>query len=89
MLMYKICHNLSDLQLNDYFSFRHTSNFQHSFTVQSLFNAKHEQYCHNFFIRIVNVWNHLLEEIFSASSLSLFKLRLKKFNLHTTASLVF
>jgi len=67
--MNKICHNLSDLQLNDYF--RHTSyNLrQHSFTVQSLFNAKHEQYHHFFFIRIVNLWNHLPEEIISASSL--------------------
>jgi len=82
---------LSDLQFNDYFPFRHTSyNLrQHSFTVQSLFNVKHEQYRHFFFIRIVNVWNRLPEEIVSASSLSLFKLRFKKFNLHAIASLVF
>jgi len=38
MLMYKICHNFSDLQFNDYFFFRHASyNLrQHSFTVQSI-----------------------------------------------------
>jgi len=56
---------------------------------QSLFNAKHEQYYHFFFIQIVNVWNHLPKEIVSASSLSLFKLHIKKFDLHAIASLVF
>jgi len=89
--MCKICYNLSNLQFDDYFSFRHTfyNLRQHSFTVQSLFNAKHKQYRHFFFILIVNVWNHLPEEIISASSLSLFKLRLKKFDLHAIASLAF
>jgi len=72
MLMYKVYHNLSDLQFNDYFSFRHTYNLRHHcFTVQSLFNTKHEQYCHFFFIRFLNVWNHLPEEIVSTSSLTL------------------
>jgi len=56
MLMYKICHNLFDLQFNDYFSFHHTYNLQqHSFIVQSPFNAKHEQYRHFLFVQIVNV----------------------------------
>jgi len=37
---------------------------QHSFIVQFLFYTKHEQYHHFFFIRIINVWNHLAKENF-------------------------
>jgi len=35
-----------------------------------------------FSFSILNVWNNLPEEIVSSSSLNLFKLHLKKFDLH-------
>ena len=79
ILMYKICHDLSDLQFSDYFSYHKTAyNLrQHSLTIQSLLIAKHDQYRYFFFNRIVNIWNHLPEQIITTSSLFLFKLCLR------------
>ena len=90
ILMYKICHNLCDLQFSNYFEYRHCKyNLrQHEFTVQTIHNAKQDRFRH-FFNRIVSVWNCLSNDLVSASSLSLFKLRLHKFDLHTVASSVF
>ena len=91
ILMFKICHNLCDLQFSNYFEYRHCKyNLrQHEFTVQTIHNAKQDRFRHFFFNRIVSVWNCLSNDLVSASSLSLFKLRLHKFDLHTVASLVF
>ena len=57
--------------------------------MQTIHNAKQDQFRHFFFNRIVSVWNSLSNDLVSASSLSLFKLRLHKFDLHTVAALVF
>lgn len=91
ILMFKICHNLSELKFNDYFKFRKTGyNLrQHCFTVESLFHPKRDQYRHFFFNRIVNIWNYLPEIIVSAATLPVFKARLRKFDLHDIANLTF
>ena len=88
--MFKICHNLCDLQFSNYFEYRHSKyNLrQHNFTVQTIHNAKKDWFRH-FFNCIVSVWNGLSNDMVSASSLSLFKLRIHKFDLHSVASLVF
>ena len=85
------CHNLCDLQFSNYFEYRHCKyNLRHiEFTVQTIHNAKQDRFRHFFFNRIVSVWNCLSNDLVSASSLSLFKLRLYKFDLHAVASLVF
>jgi len=65
MLMYKIC-----LTCNSTILFLFAALLiiygNYSFTVQSLFNSKHEQYIVTFF-SFVNLWNHLPEEIVSDS----------------------
>ena len=74
ILMFKICHNLCELQFFNYFEYRHCKyNLrQHDFTVQTIHNAKQNRFIH-FFNRIVSAWNCLSNDLVSASSLSLFK----------------
>ena len=90
--MHKICYDLSDLHFDDYFVFRDTGyNLrQHSLSVQTLQQCKHNQYQHFFFNHIViNIWNHLPNDVVIAPSLSSFKHRLKKFDLHAIGSILF
>ena len=91
ILMFKICHNLSDLNFCEFFELRKNryNLRQHSLTVESLFHPKHEQYRYFFFNRIVNIWNNLLESIISAETLPIFKRRLHKFDLHNIANLTY
>ena len=92
ILMYKISHNLCDLNFSDYFVFQ-TCDYnlrRHDFTVQSLFhNASHDQFRQFYFNRIVSTWNQLPDVVVSASNLSIFKTKLKSYDLHTIASLVY
>ena len=57
ILMFKICHNLCDLNFYEFFKLRKSryNLCQHSLTVESLFPSKHEQYRYFFFNRIVNI----------------------------------
>ena len=91
ILMYKISHNLCDLNFSDYFVFS-TCDYnlrRHDFTVQSLFhNASRDQFRQFYFNRIVSTWNRL-PDVVSASNLSIFKTKLKSYDLHTIASLVY
>ena len=90
--MYKISHNLCDLNFSDYFVFQ-TCDYnlrRHDFTLQFLFhNASHDQFRQFYFNRIVSTWNWLLDVVVSASTLSILKTKLKRYNLHTIASLVY
>ena len=65
ILMFKICHNLCDLNFYEFFKLRKSryNLCQHSLTVESLFYPKQEQYHYFFFNRIVNMWNRLPESI--------------------------
>ena len=89
--MYKISHNLCDLNYSDYFVFQ-TCEYnlrRHDFTVQSLFhNASRDQFCQFYLNRIVSAWNQLPDVVASASNLSILKTKLISYNLHTIASLV-
>ena len=90
ILMFKICHNLCDLQFPNYFEYRRNryNLRQHDFTVQTIHNAKQNQFRHFFFNRIVSVRNCLSNDLVSASSLSSFKLLLHKFDLPIVASFI-
>ena len=91
ILMFKICHNLCDLNFYEFFKL-HKSRYnlrQHSLTVESLFHPKHELYRYFFFNRIVKIWNNLPESIISAETLPIFKRRLHKFDLHNIANLTY
>ena len=90
--MFKICHNLCDQNFYEFFKLRKSryNLRQHSLTVESLFHPKHEQYRYFFFNRIVNIsWNILPESIISAETLTIFKRRLHKFDLHNIANLTY
>lgn len=91
ILMYKICHNLSDLNFHNFFSYRKSAyNLrQHSWTIQSYSDPKHNQFQNFFTNRIPKIWNKLPEDIVSAPSLSSFKSRIKKFDLYSIASMVY
>ena len=91
ILMFKICHNLCDLNFYEFFKLPESrcNLRQHSLTVESLFHSKHEQYRYFFFNRIVNIWNNLPESIISAETLPIFKRRLLKFDLHNIANLTY
>ena len=71
--MFKICHNLCDLNFYEFFKLRKSryNLRQHSVTVESLFHAKHEQYRYRYFFcnRIVDIWNNLPESNISAETL--------------------
>ena len=89
--MFKICHNLCDLNFYEFFKLCKTryNLRQHSLTVKYLFHSKHEQYHYFFFNHVVNIWNNLSESIISAETLPIFKRRLHKFELHNIADLTY
>ena len=91
ILLYKICHNLSDLNFHDYFVYRCTGyNLrQHNWTIQSISHPKHNQFKYFFSNRTPQVWNKLPDSLVSASNLSIFKSHLKRFDLHNIVTLVF
>ena len=92
ILMYKISHNLCDLNFSDYFVFQ-TCDYnlrRHDFTVQSLFhNASRDQFHQFYFNYIVSTWNRLPDVVVSAFNLSIFKTKLKSHDLHTIGSLIY
>ena len=57
--------------------------------IQSLTHPKQNQFKNFFTNRILDVWNKLPQDIVSAPSLSSFKIRVKKFDLHSITSLVY
>ena len=89
--MFKICHNLCDLLFTNYFEDCHNKyNLrQHDFTVKTIHNARQDRFRHFLFNDIVSAWNCFPNDLVSASSLSLFKLRLHKLDLDSVASLAF
>ena len=90
ILMYKISHNLCDMNFSDYFVFQ-TCDYnlrRHDFTVQLLFHiASRDQFRQFFFDHIVSTWNQLPDVVVSA--FNLFKTKLKGYDLHTIVSLVY
>ena len=90
--MFKICHNLCDLNFYEFFKLCKSRYIlgQHSRTVESLFHPEYEQYYYFFFNRIaVYMWNNLPESIISAETLPIFKRRFHKFDLHNIANLIY
>ena len=71
ILMFKIYHNLSDLQFDNYFihSKRWYNLRSYEFVIQSKFYASCDQFCNFFFSRIVRIWNSLPYDLVSATSL--------------------
>ena len=82
--LYKMYYNMIDLDFNDYFIkndncydlCRHTHHIRPK-------TRPHTVPYNNFFIhRAYKIWNNLLENIVNATSITQFKCKLKKFNLH-------
>ena len=90
ILMFKIYHDFSDLHFDNYFEHcDRKDNFRsYNFKIKSKFCTYTEQF-HNFFIRIINVWNKLPHDLVSAPNIVIFRNRLKNFNLCSIASLAF
>ena len=91
ILMFKIYHKLSDLQFDNYFEHCDRKyNFRsHNFQIKSKLCTNTEQFRNFFFIRIINVWNKLPQDLVSAPNIVIFRNRLKNFNLYSIASLTF
>ena len=91
ILMFRIYHKLSDLHFDNYF--KHCDrkyNFRsHNFKIKSKLCTNPEQFRNFFFIRIINVWNKLPQDLVSAPNIVIFRNRLKNFNLYSIASLTF
>ena len=86
ILMFKIYHKLSDLQFDNYFE--HCDR-KYNFQIKSKLCTNTEQFRDFFFIRIINVWNKLPQDLVSAPNIVIFRNRLKNFNLYSIASLTF
>ena len=91
VFLYKMYYNMIDLDFNDYFIKndncydlrRHTHHIRPK-------TRPHTVPYNNFFIhRAYKIWNNLPENIVNATSITKFKCKLKKFNLHQISSLVF
>ena len=91
ILMFKIYHNLSDLQFDHYFTHSNKKYDLRSleFTIQSKFRAHSDQFHNFFFIRIVKIWNSLPLHLTSAPNIIIFKKRLRTFDLHSIVTLIF
>ena len=82
ILMFKIYHKLSDLQFDHYFEHcdRKYNLRSHNFQIKSKLYTNTEQFRNFFFIRIINVWNKLPQDLVSAPNIVIFRNRLKNFN---------
>ena len=91
ILMFKIYYNLSDSLFDDYFihSKRMCNLRSHEFAIQSKFYVSCDQFRNFFFNRMVKIWNNFPHDLVSATSLQVFKNRLKKFDLHTVRCLIY
>ena len=82
-IIYKIVHNLVDLEFDNYFEF-YQSNYnlrRHSLTLKNQIPPKSFARKNFFSIRNVSIWNSLPATIVESKSLTAFKNRLKKFDL--------
>ena len=89
--MFRIYHKLSDLHFENYFKHcdRKYNFCSHNFKIKSKLCTNTEQFRNFFFIRIINVWNKLPQDLVSAPNIVIFRNRLKNFNLYSIASLTF
>ena len=82
-LLFKIIHNLSDLQFQDYFTTR-TSSYQtrgNTNKIYTLENFNNSQWTNSFFVRTARLWNLLPDQICNSNSLQIFKNKLENFDL--------
>ena len=82
-IIYKIVHNLVDLEFDNYFEF-YQSNYnlrRHSLTLKNQIPPKSFARKNFFSIRNVSIWNSLPATIVESKSLTAFKNRLKKLDL--------
>ena len=78
---YKTINQLNGLEPTDYFIFAHdfcSLRANHHFKLK-LKTAKLNSYKYSFFIRVINDWNNVPEEIAESKNLDIFKNRLKCF----------
>ena len=79
VLVYKIIHNLVDIPFEKYFVFSSSRTRGHPYKLSVPFSRVN---CHkyHFFNRIVNMWNHVPEDIVIAEKLCLFKSKISTYN---------
>ena len=84
-MAYKIIYGLVDLNVSDFFAFRHSPRTTrgHSLRLrhEDLYKSRN---CRKFFfsVRVVEIWNDLPDSVVSAASLGSFKSRLGKIDLN-------
>ena len=84
VFLYKIYYNLIHLDFNDYFIKNDNCYDLHKHTHHIRPKTRlHTNRCNNFFIhKAYKIWNNLLENIVNVTSITQFKCKLTKFNLH-------
>ena len=91
VFLFKIINGLCDLNFHDYFSYSPISyNLRRNskqIVVRKIPNLDFQQYQKSFFIRSSQYWNKLPESIVISPNLISFKLRLKKYPLHSIIKL--
>ena len=85
IFLYKVLHNLVDLDFNDFFKLSSTAQFynlrRHSYHIERPKPFK-TSVRNNFFInRPINTWNSLPNDIVSSKTLKIFKTKLNNFDL--------
>lgn len=90
VMVYKIIHNLIDLQMDQFFEL-YTSPYntrRHGFCLEvKMCSTKHQQ--GSFAGRVVTIWNKLPASLVDSVSLESFRVNLKKFDLTTITDLVY
>ena len=90
IMVFKIIHELVDVDFNDFFSFSNTpyNLRRHRFHIEGV-KCNSNTRKHFFANRIVNIWNGLPSTIVESSSLETFRRRLNTFNLRSIQKMVY
>ena len=83
ILLFKIIYQINDLKFSDFFVFKPVNHNlrRNSMQIASLKTHNSDQWRNLFFTRITHIWNALPEEAVTATSVNLFKSRIKKLDL--------
>ena len=83
ILLFKIIYQINDLKFSDFFVFKPVNHNlrRNSMQIASLKTHNSDQWRNLFFTRITHIWKALPEEAVTATSVNLFKSRIKKLDL--------
>ena len=91
IFLYKTVNHVSGLTFSDHFSYRSTNyNLRgNNNQIEPLHKYRDPLWCNSFFVRAPKTWNLLPTDITSSPSLSVFKVKVEKFDLGSIAEMVY